>query len=335
MSSLSGATVVAEAPQPTDVPRLQSFLGLVNFYNRFIPNASRVLFPWNRLLQKDTPREWSEEYEAAFIEVKRVLSSTDFLLHYDLSQPVVVECDASPFGVGACLLQNDRSGSLRPVAFVSRSFVAPEKNYSQIEREALAIVFAVKRLHQYLYGRYFVLRTDHKPLLKIFGEKSSLPSVTAARLERWAVTLSSYQYSSQYIKGTDNVMADCLSRLPIQLSVKQEAQMVSFLDDVSCDPCQDLPISATDVAKASRQDPTMCKVMYFTTHGWSTSAGAVFPSFYRIREELSVESGCLIWANRVVVPASLRSSLLKELHQDHLGVSKMKVIARSFLWWPK
>ena len=111
--------------------------------------------------------------------------------------------------------------------------------------------------------------------------------------------------------------------------------MVSFLDDVSCDPCQDLPISTTDVAKASRQDPTMCEVMYFTTHGWSTSAGAVFPSFYRIREELSVESGCLMWANRVVVPASLRSSLLEELHQDHLGVSKMKAIARSFFWWPK
>ena len=287
------------------------------------------------MLHKDTPWEWSEECEAAFIEAKCVLSSTDFLLHYDPSLPVVVECDASLFGVGACLLQNDRSGSLRPVAFVSRSLVAPEKNYSQIEREALAILFAVKRLHQYLYGRHFVLRTDHKPLLKIFGEKSSLPSVTAARLERWAVTLSSYQYSIQYIKGSDNVIADCLSRLPIQLSVKQEAQIVPFLDDVSCDPCQDLPISATDVAEASRQDPTMCKVMYFTTHGWSTSAGAVFPSFYRIREELSVESGCLMWANRVVVPVSLRSSLLEELHQDHLGVSKMKAIARSFFWWPK
>ena len=86
---------------------------------------------------------------------------------------------------------------------------------------------------------------------------------------------------------------------------------------------------------SARQDPTMCKVMYFTTHGWSTSAGAVFPSFYRIREELSVESGCLMWANRVVVPASLRSSLLEELHQDHLGVSRMKAIARSFFWWPK
>ena len=162
LSSLSGATVVAEAPRPTDVPRLQSFLGLVNFYNRFIPNASRVLFPLNQLLQKDTPWEWSEECEAAFIEVKRVLSSTDFVLHYDPSQPVV-ECDASPFGVGACLLQNDRSGSLRPVACISRSLVAPEKNYSQIEQEALAIVFAVKRLHQYLYGRHFVVRTDHKP----------------------------------------------------------------------------------------------------------------------------------------------------------------------------
>ena len=207
----------------------------MNFYNRFIPNASRLLFPLNLLLQKDVSFEWSEDREKAFQKVKDVLSSTDFLLHYDPNSPVVV-CDASPFGVGACLLQKEKSGSFRPVAFVSRSLVTSERNYSEIEREALSIVFAVKRLHQYLYRRNFTLKTDHKPLLKIFGEKTGLPCVTAARLERWAVTLSSYSYSIQYIKCSDNVIADCLSRLPVQLASEQEAKLVSFLEDVSCDP---------------------------------------------------------------------------------------------------
>ena len=218
---------IVKAPRPSDVPRLQSFLWLVNIYNRFIPNASQLLFPLNCLLQKDVSLEWSEDCEKAFQKVKDVLSSTDFLLHYDPNIPVV-ECDASPFGVGACLLQKEKSGFFRPVAFVSRSLVASERNYTQIEREALSIVFAVKRLHQYLYGRHFTLKTDHKPLLKIFGEKSGLPCVTAARLECWAVTLSSYSYSIQYIKGSDNVIPDCLSRLPLQLSSEQEAKLVCF-----------------------------------------------------------------------------------------------------------
>ena len=321
---------IVKAPHPSDVPRLQSFLGLVNFYNRFIPNASQLLFPLNRLLQKDVSFEWSEDCEKAFQKVKDVFSSTDFLLHYDPNSPVVVECDASPFGVGACLLQKEKSGFSRPVAFVSRLLVTSERNYSQIEREALSIVFAVKRLHQYLYGRHFTLKTAHKPLLKIFGEKTGFPCVTAARLERWAVTLSSYSYSIQYIKASDNVIADCLSRLPLQLSSEQEAKLVSFLEDVSCDPCQDLPINAEDVAKASSQDPTLRKEMYCVSHGWPASECSLFPSFYRIRDELSTESGCLMWANRVVIPASLRDSLLQELHQDHLGITKMKATARSF-----
>ena len=179
------------------------------------------------------------------------------------------------------------------------------------------------------------MKTDHKPLLKIFGEKTGLPCVTATRLERWAVTLSSYSYSIQYIKGSDNVIADCLSRLPLQLSSEQEAKLVSFLEDASCDPCQDLPINAEDVAKASSQHPTLRKVMYCVSHGWPTSECSLFPSFYRIRDELSTESGCLMWANRIVIPASLRDILLQELHQDHLDIAKMKATARSFFWWPK
>ena len=165
----SKVSAIAKAPQPTNSSELHSFLGLVNFYGRFIPNASQLLYPLNRLLQKGTEWNWTPECQHAFIQCKEILASSNVLAHYDPKKPLILECDTSPTGIGACLLQPDKVGYLRPVTYVSRSLAAAERNYAQIEREALAIVFAVKRLKQYLCGRHFTLRTDHKPLLKIFG----------------------------------------------------------------------------------------------------------------------------------------------------------------------
>ena len=199
----------------------------------------------------------------------------------------------------------------------------------------MAIIFAVKRLHQYLYGRHFTLRTDHRPLIKIFGEKTGLPAVSVARLQRWAVILSAYNYTVQHISGAHNVIADCLSRLPIKLNALQEDQIANFINEVSCDPCQELPVSAVDVARLSAQDSVISKVMYHVSSGWPRVVTDQILPYFRLKEELSIESGCLIWGNRVIIPCALRQRLLKEIHCDHLGASRMKAVARSFFWWPK
>lgn len=326
---------IRNASPPTDVQSVQSFLGLVNFYSRFVPSCSEVLHPLNRLLQKDVPFDWTKQCQQSFDSIKAILADSPVLLHYDATKPAVVECDASPYGLGACLLQPGPKGQLQPVYYVSRSLTAPEKNYSQIDKEALAIVFGVKRLHQYLYGRHFILRTDHKPLLKIFGENQHLSAVTAARLQRWAVTLSSYSYTIEYIKGPDNVVADCLSRLPLPMTPAQEKATIQAITESSSDPCQDLPIMASDVAKATADDPTLCKVSYFIQHGWPTAMNDEFKPYFKIRDELSIDHGVILWKNRVVIAPVFRRLLLNELHQDHLGISKMKAVARSFFWWPK
>jgi len=325
---------IVDAAEPADVSQLQSFLGLVNFYSRFIPNSSQLMFPLNQLLQKGVKWEWSEQCKKSFEDIKSVLSSSSVLAHYDPSKPLVLECDASPHGIGACLLQQDSQGNFRPVVYVSRSLAPAERNYSQIEREALAIVFAVKRLKQYLLGRHFTLRTDHKPLVKIFGEHSQLPAVTAARLQRWAVALSEYNYSIQHINGLDNVIADCLSRLPIKLSAQQERKIVKSIEASSMDPCHDIPLNASDVAKASKQDPTLSKVMHYLSTAWPTHIADELQPYYRMRNELSVESSCIVWGTRVIIPLVFRRLLLDELHSNHLGTSRMKAVARSFFWWP-
>ena len=160
------------APAPSDVPTQQSFLGLVNFYHRFVPGISTILHPLNQLLRKDAEWNWSAERIAAFDRIKQLIAAAPVLAHYDLSKPLILESDASPVGLGACLLQEESDGSRISVHFLSRSLSSAESHYSQIGREALAIAFAVQRLHSYLHGRKFIWHTDHKLLLRIFGRRT-------------------------------------------------------------------------------------------------------------------------------------------------------------------
>lgn len=106
------------------------------------------------------------------------------------------------------------SGDERPIAFASRTLIKAESNYAQIEREALAIVFGVKKFHQYLFGHKFTLLTDHRPLTSIFGPHTGIPSLAAIRMQRWALLLSAHQYDIKYKRSEQHCNADGLSRLP-------------------------------------------------------------------------------------------------------------------------
>ena len=116
------------------------------------------------------------------------------LAHYDPAKPIRLACDASPYGVGTIISYLESNGQERPVAFASRALTKTERGYAQIEREPLAIIFGIRKFHQYLYGRDFILQTDHKPLMMILGPKTAIPTLAAARMQRWALTLSAYQY---------------------------------------------------------------------------------------------------------------------------------------------
>ena len=220
-------------------------------------------------------------------------------------------------------------GQERPIAFVSRTLSASEKNYAQVEKEALSLVFGVKRFHQFLYGRKFALVTDHKPLQAILGPKSAVPTLAAARMQRWALVLSAYDYDLAYRRSEEHLNADALSRLPCQdSSVAMEGEVYS-LGAVR----EDFPIMAVDIARATLKDPLLCKVHQYTMNGWSETCDDVeLKPFHNRRYELSCEQGCVLWGIRVVVPTVLRGQLLNELHWEHPGICSMKAIARSFMW---
>ena len=116
--------------------------------------------------------------------MKKILDETNFLTHYDPEKPLFLACDASPYGLRDVLSHQIPDGSQKPITFASRTLSKAERNYLQIEKEALAIVYAVKKFHQYLFGRHFLLYTDHKPLLGLLSEQKGTPSMAAARIQR-------------------------------------------------------------------------------------------------------------------------------------------------------
>lgn len=152
------------------------------------------------------------------------MSSTEVLAHYDPARPLQLSCDASAYSLGAVLSHVMKDGTVRPIAYASRTLSKAEESYSQVEKEALTPIFGIKKFHFYIYGREFTLITDHKPFQTILGPKSGIPAIAAARLQRWAVTLSAYKYKLVYRTSADNADADCFSRLPLQSTDVDESR---------------------------------------------------------------------------------------------------------------
>lgn len=200
---------IEEAPRPETKKQVRSFLGLASFYRRFIPNFSAIAIPLSDLTRKGLANkvEWNANHEKAFLSLKKMLTSSPVLKLPDLSQEFILRTDASDTGIGAVLLQEENDKAM-PVAYASRKLLPREKNYAIIERECLAIVWGIQKFEPYLYGREFVLETDHQPLTYLNRTRTA-----NGRLMRWALLLQPYRFRLRAIKGCDNVGADYLSRV--------------------------------------------------------------------------------------------------------------------------
>lgn len=327
---------IKEAPAPTCVRELRAFLGLVNYYGKFLPNQSTLLAPLYRLLRSQVPWEWKGREQKAFDKCKESLTSDKVLVHYDLNLPVTLACDASAYGMGAVIQHKMPSGEERPIAFASRTLSPAEKKYSQIEKEGLALIFGVKKFHQYLWGRKFTLVTDHKPLLTLFGEHKSLPTMAAARIQRWAIILSGYDYQIEYCASEKHGNADGLSRVPLPETFDEGTTAVTeSVHVLLAEHLEQAPLKADQVARATRTDASLSKVLKYVLNGWPGKVDESLKAFYTRRCELSAERGCVLWGTRVVIPEKLRKVALAELHMGHPGIVKMKALARKYIWWPK
>ncbi|XP_051785433.1 uncharacterized protein K02A2.6-like [Erpetoichthys calabaricus] len=323
---------VLKAPQPENVTQLRSFLDLVNYYHRFLPNLSTVLHPLNCLLQKGSKWEWSQDCEQVFNTAKQLITSDEVLTHFNPKLPLRLACDASPYGIGAVLSHKMLDGTERPIAFASRSLSPAEKNYAQIDREGLSLVWTVKKFNQYLYGKHFTLVTDHQPLIAIFNPHKCVPTMAAARLQRWSLFLGDHDYQIEFRGTKQHANADGLSRLPCEFKGTQNLSDPAEIFHLT--QLEPLPITSAQIQKETSRDPTMAKLFVLIIKGWPSRSDADLPEYSNRREQLSVCQGCIMWGTRVIVPPKLHTKILEALHEGHLGVVKMKSLAQSYIWWP-
>ena len=198
-------------PAPSNVTQLRSFLGSVQFYNKFLPDLSTLSGPLYHLTEKNTKWKWDQPQEDAFKKLEQMLTDNTVLAHFDPSCPVGISCDASDAGVGAVLFHRYKDNTERPIANASKTLTVTQKRYpegSSIHR------LRTEKFHQFLYGRKFLLVTDHKPLISMFGPNTATPVLAANRLARWSLMLSQYNYTIEYRPTKQHSNADALSRLP-------------------------------------------------------------------------------------------------------------------------
>lgn len=313
---------IAECPRPKSPEEVKGFLGLITYYSRFIPEASSVTYPLRQLLQKERRFFWSTQCEAAFQKLKNEIASDRVLMPFNPALPVTLACDASPIGIGA-VLSHKVDGMERPVAFASRSLTQAEQNYSQLDREALAIYWALHKFYEYVFARKFTLITDNRPLYHIFNENSKLPAMTSARLLRYAAFLTAFEYTVKHRKSEENANADFLSRAPLKRNDEESDSAES--DAVYIETVNQISSTAVNfriLAKETQEDTELKKLKEELLNGKN------------VNPEYSLQNGVIFRGSRVVIPKKLQKEVLQELHHTHLGVTKMKALARRYCQWP-
>jgi len=307
------------ASYPVNHTQLRSIIGILQYYSRFISGFATIAEPLFKC-QCAEKFHWGKEQIAAFHTLVDKVCSQPVLKCYSFKEPVVVTVDASETGIGGVLEQNKF-----PVICVSRRLSKSEVNYSQTQKEALAIVWVIKRLHKFLFGRKFKIITDHNSLKYIFNPKQSLSKCTSAMLSRWVITLSAYQYEIEHSPGRLIPQADFMSRYS-KFSYEEKAKLTAnFITP--------LPINRNDLINETKIG--LSPLLNALRKGWTSITMRKFPKIYQLREETCVTADGLILVKDVpLIPPTCRHSILTFLHSGHLGLQKMKSLARQACFWP-
>lgn len=332
--SQSKVDAMVNAPRPENVKELESFLGLVTFYARFLENRSEKLKPLYDLVHGGN-FVWDDKCDDALDWLKQELISPRVLAHYDPNEQIVLACDASNHGLSAILSHRYKDGSEKPIAYASRTIPKKELSRTILDKEAMAIVFGFKRFKDFIFGKLIILRTDNQSLKLILGPRKGIPETADNRFQRWAYYLSGFRFKIEHISSKANANCDALSRLP----VREEVDLTELESDFSNVYFFEDGIKTFDskmLAAESLRDAVIGKVIKYTTSEWPNlrELSDELRQYHRKRLELSVDKGCLFWGLRAVIPSNMRPLILRELHASHLGIVKVRMFARSYVWWP-
>ena len=330
---------IVEMAEPTDVPELRRFLGMVNQLMKFCPDLAEKTHALRELLRKQNAWIWGQRQKDAFSVLKEELSSNRVLALYDPKRETIVSADASSFGLGSVLIQKQPSGEMRPVAYASRSMTDTERRYAQIEKEALATTWALEHWADLLIGMHFRVETDHLPLVPLLSTK--LLDELPLRIQRFRMRLMRYSFSIVHVPGKYLYTADALSRAPLRETIDRGSEEfqreVNFYVNAIL---VQLPASDRRLEEIRREvakDDTLAIVTQYVKHGWPDDKRKVHgpvTQYWPERGNLSIHDGLLLRGTRLVVPPSLRCDILRYLHDCHQGITKTRQNAASSVWWP-
>ncbi|XP_044757048.1 uncharacterized protein K02A2.6-like [Coccinella septempunctata] len=311
---------------PTNKKELLRFLGIIKYLGKFCPNLSAVSAPLRQLTFENVLFQWEPTHTETVNKIKNLIIQAPTLAHFDVNKEVIIQCDASMDGFGACLMQDGK-----PVAFASRTLSDTEKRYANIERELSSIVFAVEKFNYFVYGRQVRIHTDQKPLVNIFRKDINKVS---SRLQRLLYRLMKYDSKVEYLPGKQMFIADALSRASLVDPTFRDHEEIHVHSLKELLPISDKKLS--ELTLSTNNDETLVKLKQCLRNGWKNyrKLPDELRIYQSIRDQISECEDLLFYGDRFIIPKCMRTEMLRKLHEGHLGINKCRARARECLFWP-
>lgn len=313
---------IREFPPPSDGQGIARFIGMVGYYAKFIPEYAKIAAPLNELRKKNVKFYWSKECDVAFKKLKESIASPPVLRMANFNEEFILQTDASRNAIAAVLMQK-ADGILQPVSYASRKLSQAEQKYSIYELEGLAVVFGFEKFNLYLAHRKFILQTDNSALSWVLNHPKQV-----GKIARWILKIQDFKFDVEHIRGTQNIVADTLSRMYQTNKVEQkdkvnEAEMSSML-------LSDFPVVFEDFLEKQKEDPELLVIINKLKENED-----VFP--YSLNKGMLVVKVRNLPDLKIVVPNDLKKLIFKYFHDTisggHLGIFKTtEKIKQKFTW---
>lgn len=311
-------------PEPKTCEEVQSFLGTCSYYRKFILNFSLLAKPLFDIVHQ---WEWGQAQSDAFKLLRFKLSNPPLLKHPRPLDPFIVETDASRIGLGAVLLQANQEGVEQPVEYASRLLRKHERNYAVRELEALGILWACETFRHWVLHQKFLVRTDHQSL-------QALDKVQDGRLERWRTRLSPFLFSIEYKRGKHHVVPDGLSRCGVDAR-PELVHSEELTDEMTLFTSQASRVGLSEIRQHQKIDKELLNISEFLMSGAiPKNTKSKQARFAEHASNFTIRDGILYRGDCIVLPKTLRSPMLDELHsQAHFGADKLLPGIRTRFWW--
>ena len=325
---------IRRMPDPTDRQGVLRLLGMATYLARYTPGFSEMTAPLRALLKRDNEFRWdSAVHGEAVAKIKDALSNAPVLRYYDVTKPVTIQADSSQSGLGAAILQEGH-----PVEFASRALTPTEQTWSQLEKEQLAVCFALNRFHTYAYGRRVRVETDHRPLVAI---KQKSLATAPKRLQRMLLQIQKYDIDLVYRRGTEVVVADTLSRAyppdsAVETPFTKELAAIDAVQEAETRTVAS-PVTLQLIRDAAAEDSVYKALTQQIASGWPADPNTVaeeLRQYHTFADELVTCQDFVYKGQRLVIPVGARPWILERLHSGHTGINSCLRRARELVFWP-